>query len=170
MCIRDSYSVDSHDQVYAYYFFGQIGKYGYFVEVPPDHAGSSISEGIEALEGYSFTASLSEGHSMLNEAAELEGISTEAVSYTHLPFASSACEMVAEILQYIGDGVRLKQAEADAMYAGLMIDTNNFLSKTGVRTFEAAAFLKRSGADVTKVRMALRDDMKTYKALSLIHI
>lgn len=92
-----------------------------------------------------------------------EGIESPVLSYIE-PFASSACEMVAEILQYIGDGVRLKQAEADAMYAGLMIDTNNFLSKTGVRTFEAAAFLKRSGADVTKVRMALRDDMKTYKA------
>ena len=50
------------------------------------------------------------------------------------------------------------------MYAGLMIDTNNFISKTGVRTFEAAAFLKKSGADITRVRLKLRDDMQTYKA------
>lgn len=71
------YSVDSHDQVYAYYFFGQIGKYGYFVEIPPERAGSSISEGIGSLEGYSFTASLSEGHSLIDEVAGLEGISTE---------------------------------------------------------------------------------------------
>lgn len=56
------------------------------------------------------------------------------------PYASSACEMVAEILQYITDSVKLRPEEADAMYAGLMIDTNNFISKTGVRTFEAGCF------------------------------
>ena len=53
--------------------------------------------------------------------------------------------MVAEILQYIGDGITLKPVEADSMYAGIMVDTNNFLTKTGVRTFEAAAFLKEMG-------------------------
>lgn len=56
------------------------------------------------------------------------------------PYASSASEMVAEILQYISDSIKLRTEEANAMYAGLMIDTNNFLNKTGVRTFEAAAF------------------------------
>lgn len=50
------------------------------------------------------------------------------------------------------------------MYAGIIVDTNNFLAKTGVRTFEAAAFLRRSGADVTRVRKALRDDLDSYKA------
>lgn len=50
------------------------------------------------------------------------------------------------------------------MYAGIIIDTNNFLSKAGVRTFEAAAFLRRCGADVTRVRKMLRDDMESYKA------
>jgi len=92
-----------------------------------------------------------------------EGVENAVLSYIE-PFASSACEMVAEILQYITDGVKLRQVEADAMYAGLMIDTNNFLSKTGVRTFEAAAFLKKSGADITKVRMIFREDMETYQA------
>ena len=51
--------------------------------------------------------------------------------------------MVAEVLQYIGDNVKIRQAEADAMYAGIVIDTNNFMNKTGVRTFEAAAFLRQ---------------------------
>ena len=60
--------------------------------------------------------------------------------------------MVAEILQYIADGIKIKSAEADAMYAGIVIDTNNFKSQAGVRTFEAAAFLRRNGADVTRVR------------------
>ncbi|MCR5835846.1 MAG: DHH family phosphoesterase [Lachnospiraceae bacterium] len=80
------------------------------------------------------------------------------------PYASSACEMVSEILQYIDEGVKLKQQEADAMYGGIMIDTNNFTNRTGVRTFEAAAFLRRNGADVTRVRKMFRDDMADYKA------
>lgn len=92
-----------------------------------------------------------------------EGIENPVLSYIE-PYASSACEMVAEILQYIGEGLRLKQSEADAMYSGIMIDTNNFLTKTGVRTFEAAAYLKRSGADVTKIRKMFRSDMDEFKA------
>jgi len=92
-----------------------------------------------------------------------EAIENAVLSYIE-PYASSACEMVAEVLQYIGDGLRLKQIEADAMYAGVMIDTNNFLTKTGVRTFEAAAFLRRSGADATRIRKLFRSDMNEYKA------
>lgn len=80
------------------------------------------------------------------------------------PFASSSCEMVAEILQYIKEGVRLRPIEADALYAGMIIDTDNFVNKAGVRTFEAAAFLRRSGADITRVRKLLRNDMRDYKA------
>lgn len=91
-----------------------------------------------------------------------EAINHAVLSYIE-PFASSACEMVAEILQYIGDGVKLKQVEADAMYSGIMIDTDNFLTKTGVRTFEAAAYLKRQGADVTRIRKGFRSEMLEYK-------
>lgn len=79
------------------------------------------------------------------------------------PYASSACEMVAEILQYIKDDLKLRQVEADAMYAGMIIDTNNFLTKTGVRTFEAAAFLRRCGADITRVRKMFRSSNKEYQ-------
>ena len=60
-----------------------------------------------------------------------------------ISYASSACEMVSEILQYTSDTLRLRPEEADCMYSGIMIDTNNFMTKTGVRTFEAAAFLRR---------------------------
>lgn len=87
-----------------------------------------------------------------------DGVENAVLSYIE-PYASSTCEMVAEILQYIGDDLKLKVAEADAMYSGIMIDTNNFLTKTGVRTFEAAAFLKRNGADVTRIRKAFRTNM-----------
>ena len=92
-----------------------------------------------------------------------EIIENALLSYVE-PFASSTCEMVAEILQYIQDGIKLKQVEADAMYGGIMIDTNNFTQKAGVRTFEAAAFLRRNGADVTRVRMMFRNDIVEYKA------
>ena len=92
-----------------------------------------------------------------------EIIDNAVLSYVE-PFASSTCEMVAEILQYVQDGIKLKQVEADAMYGGIMIDTNNFTQKTGVRTFEAAAFLRRNGADVTRVRMMFRNDVVEYKA------
>lgn len=75
------------------------------------------------------------------------------------PYASSACEMVAEILQYIPDKPRLKGIEADALYSGILVDTDNFVVKAGVRTFEAAAYLRRAGADVTRVRKMFREDM-----------
>ena len=72
--------------------------------------------------------------------------------------------MVAEVLQYIADGIKVRPAEADAMYAGIVIDTQNFTNQTGVRTFEAAAFLRRSGADITRVRKLFRENMKDYQA------
>lgn len=92
-----------------------------------------------------------------------EIINNAVLSYVE-PYASSACEMVAEVLQYIADGIRMKSAEADAMYAGIVIDTHNFTNQTGVRTFEAAAYLRRNGADVTRVRKLFRDNMNDYKA------
>jgi c-di-AMP phosphodiesterase-like protein len=91
-----------------------------------------------------------------------EAIENAVLSYIE-PYASSSCEMVAEVLQYIGEGLRLRQVEADAMYAGVMIDTNNFLTKTGVRTFEAAAFLRRSGADATRIRKMFRSDLNEFR-------
>ena len=89
-------------------------------------------------------------------------IANATLSYIE-PFASSACEMIAEMLQYMDEKIKLRPTEADAMYAGILIDTDNFLSKTGVRTFEAAAFLKRSGADVMRVRKMFRTDIETYR-------
>ena len=92
-----------------------------------------------------------------------EVIENAVLSYVE-PYASSTCEMVAEILQYFYDGLRLRSQEADCIYAGIMIDTNNFTTRAGVRTFEAAAFLRRNGADVTRVRKLLRDNIDSYKA------
>jgi c-di-AMP phosphodiesterase-like protein len=74
--------------------------------------------------------------------------------------------MVAEILQYSMDKPKLRPAEADAMYAGMLVDTDNFVTKTGVRTFEAASFLRKCGADMIRVRKAYRVDLESYKHIS----
>ncbi len=90
-------------------------------------------------------------------------IKNAVLSYIE-PYASSTCEMIAEVLQYFDEDIKLSTREADSIYAGILIDTNNFMTKTGVRTFEAAAYLKRCGAEVTRVRKLLRNDMNAYKA------
>ena len=90
-------------------------------------------------------------------------IENTVLSYIE-PYASSSCEMVSEVLQYITDDVRITNVEANSMYAGIVIDTNNFMNRTGVRTFEAAAFLRRCGADITYVRKIFRDNMESYRA------
>ena len=79
------------------------------------------------------------------------------------PYASSACEMVSEVLQYFPEEVKIRNIEADTLYAGIAVDTDNFMQKTGVRTFEAAAFLRRSGADMTRVRKMFRENMRQYR-------
>lgn len=91
-----------------------------------------------------------------------ETIENALLSYVE-PYASSASEMVAEVVQYYDDGLRLKPAEADAVYAGIVMDTNNFEDKAGVRTFEAAAYLRRCGTDVSRVRKLFRDRLEDYK-------
>ena len=91
-----------------------------------------------------------------------ERIENATLSYVE-PYASSASELVAEIIQYYDDGLKLRPAEADAVFAGIVMDTNNFEDKSGVRTFEAAAYLRRNGADVTRVRKLFRESMQDYK-------
>jgi c-di-AMP phosphodiesterase-like protein len=80
--------------------------------------------------------------------------------------ASSASEMVTEMLTYINEGSKLRGVEADALYAGIVIDTDGFNSKSGPRTFEVAAYLRRNGADVSRVRKLLRSDMREYQAIA----
>ena len=94
-----------------------------------------------------------------------DSIRNAQLSYVET-YASSACEMVAEVVQYISDDVKIRAVEADAMYAGIVIDTHNFQNQTGVRTFEAAAFLRRNGADVTRVRKLFREKLDDYRAKS----
>lgn len=78
------------------------------------------------------------------------------------PYASSTSELVTEILQYMENKPRLEKEEADALLAGITVDTKNFSLKTGVRTFDAAAYLRRQGADTIRVRQLFQDDMQTF--------
>lgn len=94
-----------------------------------------------------------------------EVIQNAVLSYIE-PYASSTCEMVAEVVQYFDEALKIRPLEADAMYAGIMVDTSNFLTRTGVRTFEAAAYLRRNGADVTRIRKMFRDNMEDIQAKS----
>ncbi len=80
------------------------------------------------------------------------------------PYASSACEMIVEILQYFGEDLTPLPLEADAIYSGILVDTNNFSDRTSARTFEAAAYLKRCGADLVEVKKLLREDFTEFKA------
>ena len=91
----------------------------------------------------------------------------KAVMVYHEPYASSSCELVTEMIQYIGEKVKLKSAEADALLAGITVDTQNFSMKTGTITFEAAAFLKRCGADGIRVRKLLQEDLAVFKAKAM---
>ena len=92
----------------------------------------------------------------------------EAILTFHEVYASSACELVTEILEYAPKEIQLTTLEAEALYAGIMMDTKNFTFKTGVRTFEAAAYLRRCGIDIIKVKKWFQSDLKTYTKISKI--
>ncbi len=77
----------------------------------------------------------------------------------HEPYASSASELVTELLQYLVDTADIRKAEAEAVLAGIVLDTKNFTMRTGSRTFEAAAFLRRCSADTTEVKKVLQNDL-----------
>ncbi len=87
-----------------------------------------------------------------------------AALFYHEPYASSACELVTEILQYFGEDIKPLSIDLEALLCGITIDTKGFSFNTGVRTFEAASFLRRYGADTTVIRQLIQDDFKTYSA------
>ncbi len=92
----------------------------------------------------------------------------DAILTFHEVYASSASELVTEILEYAQKNIQLTTLEAEALYAGIMMDTKNFTFKTGVRTFEAAAYLRKCGVDIIKVKKWFQSDLKTYNKISKI--
>lgn len=91
-----------------------------------------------------------------------------AVIFYHEPYASSASEMVAEMLPYFGEKRRINRVEAEALLAGIMLDTKNFIMRAGVRTFEAAAYLRRMGADTVEARRLFSTSMDEYRSRTRI--
>ena len=91
-----------------------------------------------------------------------------AILTFHEVYASSACELVTELVEYAEKMVKLTKFEVEALYAGIMMDTKNFTFKTGVRTFEAAAFLRKCGVDIIKVKKWFQSDLETYNKISEI--
>ena len=87
-----------------------------------------------------------------------------AVLTYHEPYASSTCELITEMLMHINKTIPIKQVEADAILAGIIVDTKNFAFKTGIKTFEAAAFLKKKGADTIRVKKMFKNSLDSYNA------
>ena len=92
-------------------------------------------------------------------------IENAVLSYVE-PYSSSTCEMIAEVLQYMVDDIKFPALEAECMYAGIMIDTRNFMNRTGVRTFEAAAYLRRCGVDIIKVKKWFQSDLQSFNIIA----
>lgn len=105
---------------------------------------------------------------VIDHHRKMVGHIDNAVIFYHEPYASSASEMVAELIQYFGKYGRITVNEAEALLAGIMLDTKNFVLKTGVRTFEAAAYLKKMGADTVEVKKLFSDSMDTYQSRSAL--
>lgn len=100
---------------------------------------------------------------VIDHHRKMVGHIDNAVIFYHEPYASSASEMVAELVQYLSDQTLLGRYEAEALLAGIMLDTKNFVLKTGVRTFEAAAYLRRLGADTVEVKKLFANSMDSYQ-------
>ncbi len=91
-----------------------------------------------------------------------------AILTFHEAYASSAAELVTEVVEYATKPVVLEQIEAESLYAGIMMDTKNFTFKTGVRTFEAAAYLRKYGIDIIKVKKWFQSDLESYNVIAEI--
>lgn len=105
---------------------------------------------------------------VIDHHRKLIGYIDDAAIFYHEPFASSASEMVTELIQYFPSQTDLGKAESEALLAGITLDTKNFVMKTGVRTFEAAAYLRRFGADTVAVRSMFASSMESYRQKAAI--
>ena len=99
---------------------------------------------------------------VIDHHRKMVGHIDNAKIFFHEPNASSASEMVTELLQYFGEGRVIGPIEAEALLAGITLDTKNFVMRTGVRTFEAAAYLRKMGGDTVEVKLMFSGSMSTY--------
>lgn len=145
------------------------GRGALFVE--PDEAMDRLSENTLLIVTDTQNQQMVESPALLKEAKsvavidhhrKMVGFIDNALLFYHEPYASSACELVTELLQYMGDN-RLTQLDAEALLSGIMLDTRSFVMKAGVRTFEAAAYLRKLGADTVEVKRMFTGTMETYR-------
>ncbi len=146
-------------------------KLGKNVFIDPDKAKTMIKENTLLIVVDTHCVSFLESSEIYQKCKEVVVIDhhrmvvdhiSNAVIFYHEPFASSTSEMVAELVQYMGDK-NLKKSEAECLLAGIMLDTKNFFLKTGIRTFEAAAYLRKKGADTVEVKKMFSNSIDTYK-------
>jgi len=149
---------------------------GLFINV--QQAASRVTAGTLIIVVDTHKPSLLEDASLLQKAGQVvvidhhrrgaEFIENTALIY-HEPYASSASEMLTEILQYSSNKMSLTKLEAECLYAGIVIDTKSFTFKTGVRTFEAASFLRKQGVDTVTIKTMFQQDLTSYiKRASII--
>lgn len=135
------------------------------------HAATKITQNTLIVVVDTHKTSLLEAPALLKPAKQIVIVdhhrrSADFIEHTslvyHEPYASSACEMVTEILQYTTNKMSLTKLEAEALYSGIVVDTKNFTFKTGVRTFEAASFLRKQGVDTVAVKTVFQQDLQSY--------
>ena len=169
---KASYIVVNRDRSMAKSILDLVDEnVGYKVIVSPEEATSKVTENSFLIVVDTHSEKFLESNSfykLFNHIAVIDHHRmtvdkiTGADIFFHEPFASSTCEMVTELIQYMGDK-HIKKWEAESLLTGIMLDTKSFSLKTGIRTFEAGAYLKRKGADSSKVKKMFADSMESYK-------
>lgn len=135
------------------------------------HAMSKLHEGTLLIVVDTHKPSICDSPQLLEKAKQIvvidhhrrgaEFVQNTALIY-HEPYASSTSEMVTEILQYAPEKTKLTKLEAECLYAGISVDTKNFTFKTGVRTFEAASYLRKHGVDTVSIKKVFQQDLSSY--------
>lgn len=170
---KPAYVVVNREQTLARVLVDNIEKInGSNLFISPQQAESVLTESTLLIVTDTHSPNFVESNSLYEKAKRVVVIDhhrmmvnyiSNAVIFYHEPYASSASEMVSELVQYLGES-GIGRIEAEALLAGIMLDTKNFILKTGVRTFEAAAFLRRKGADTVEVKRLFSSSIDTYKA------
>lgn len=169
---KKCYIVVDRDMTLAGYMINKFEKsYDKEIFISPEKAKSLIKENSLLIIVDTHSGSFVEDKEIYEKCKDVVVIDHHRMSVDHIsnagifyhePFASSTCEMVTELVQYMGDK-NLKKAEAECLLSGIMLDTKGFFLKTGVRTFEAAAYLRKKGADTVEVKKMFSNSLDTYK-------
>ncbi len=172
---KDAYIVYNNTGMAIDGLIKRLGKSYNEILVPTENAISKITDKTLLVVVDTHKKDFVEAPELLDKLAKVVLIdhhrkSTDAIEDATLTFhevyASSTCELVTEILQYIEEKLELPVPEAECLYAGILTDTKNFMYKTGVRTFEAAAYLKKIGVDVATIKKMFQNDVDTYVAIA----